>query len=474
MDSSPELRARERGAAWRTAALLAIATAALLWPAIYNRFPLVFPDTGAYFSVAWAHLWTLDRSPFYGFYLRMLSGLDGTVQVWAGIVVQSAAVALCLLLALGRLAPSASSKARLAIVLLLAVGTSLPWHASQLMPDAFTGPTVLLAWLASTRNPSEAGSPLLWFAAFLATLTHYTHLPLFVLTVAVTLLAEYWSRKATLGALLRRAAAAAFVVALVLASLTFTNAHFLGRWSAVPTGPAFLFARLHEDGFVQPWLAAHCPHGDAPVLCSIRDRLPRDSQELLWNVHSPFNTMVWKPRFEPGDQEILDELRRASLGGIEAQPVAFAKVSSEAAASQFVHFAVLDDECPAVCRNKDSAVYSRFKTLRPELFGQMLASRQLQGSMPKSAWRLLTTPASVLGLLLLPLLCAVAIRRRDSTSAGFLLAVISALVANAWLAGALSDVHDRYQSRVVWLAPFAVLAVLARWYSERRASAQPA
>ena len=30
------------------------------------------------------------------------------------------------------------------------------------------------------------------------------------------------------------------------------------------------------------------------------------------------------------------------------------------------------------------------------------------------------------------------------------------------------DVHDRYQSRVVWLAPFAALLLLARWRSNYR------
>ena len=34
------------------------------------------------------------------------------------------------------------------------------------------------------------------------------------------------------------------------------------------------------------------------------------------------------------------------------------------------------------------------------------------------------------------------------------------------MAGALSDVHDRYQSRLVWLAPF-VLLIAARGWRER-------
>src|SRR5690348_4111716 len=42
----------------------AAAAVLLLIPALLNHFPLIFPDTGAYMSVAWARTWTLDRSGF--------------------------------------------------------------------------------------------------------------------------------------------------------------------------------------------------------------------------------------------------------------------------------------------------------------------------------------------------------------------------------------------------------------------------
>jgi hypothetical protein len=38
--------------------------------------------------------------------------------------------------------------------------------------------------------------------------------------------------------------------------------------------------------------------------------------------------------------------------------------------------------------------------------------------------------------------------------------VLVALIGNAIVCGALSNPHDRYQSRLIWLAPFA-LALLA-------------
>ena len=72
---------------------------------------------------------------------------------------------------------------------------------------------------------------------------------------------------------------------------------------------------------------------------------------------------------------------------------------------------------------------------------------------------------AVAGLLLLLPLLAVAIRRRDVLAQSLLSATIVGLLSNAAVAGALSHVDNRYQSRVVWIAPFVALLIAARWYA---------
>lgn len=118
---------------------LAAAAAFLLWPAIYNGFPVVFPDTGAYLSVAWGHFWTMDRSGFYGFFLRPLSFLPPLAQLWIAIGLQAAAIAAVLFLVCRKILRRASPLKALMVVALLSILTPLPWHAAQLLPDAFTG-----------------------------------------------------------------------------------------------------------------------------------------------------------------------------------------------------------------------------------------------------------------------------------------------------------------------------------------------
>ena len=54
-------------------------------------------------------------------------------------------------------------------------------------------------------------------------------------------------------------------------------------------------------------------------------------------------------------------------------------------------------------------------------------------------------------------------RRTLATEIGELTAVVGlALMANAFVCGALSNPHDRYGARMVWLAVFAIMLAIAQ------------
>jgi len=120
-----------------------------------------------------------------------------------------------------------------------------------------------------------------------------------------------------------------------------------------------------------------------------------------------------------------------------------------------------------MCADPNSVLRLSFEQAGPSYTEGLLQSRQLRGTMPDRVIGWATLPLTVAGLILLLPLLYLAWRKRDVDAATLLAAVVVALVLNALLAGALSDVHARYQSRIAWLAPFAVLAVLLRWKSLR-------
>ena len=448
-------------------AAFALSVVALLAPAIYNGFPLLFPDTDAYMKVTYGLSWTLDRSGFYGLFLRAPARLvSGSAGLWLAILVQALIAAAILFATARRVVPAARPVTVLLVVVAMCIVASLPWHVAQLMPDAFAGVLVLLAWLAASRDFDRPGTLLLWLAAAFLTLAHYTYLGLFAAAACCTLPAA-----AMLGAraaeLARRSVAILCVLASVVCAHVAANGLLFDRWTVSPAGSWFLFARLNEDGLTAPWLERHCGR-DAPApLCQIRKELPRDSQVLLWSRNSPFYPHIHGRIASPEYWRWMDMFGIADRGSIAERPLAFARNAIAATARQLATFRTLDDECPSECTSPALIGFN------PSMAEQIHSSRQLQDRLPKALIRAVTGTVTCAGLILLIPFALIAARRRDWDALGLVLAVSASILANAALAGALSDVHDRYQSRVVWIVPFVEVLLVLRW-SRNAATAQAA
>ncbi len=76
----------------RTATVVAVALAAtsLVWPALWNGYPLVYSDTGTYLSQAIERYLGWDRPIFYSLFLLPL---HLTLTTWPVIAVQALLVA---------------------------------------------------------------------------------------------------------------------------------------------------------------------------------------------------------------------------------------------------------------------------------------------------------------------------------------------------------------------------------------------
>ena len=450
---------------------MGVLAAALLVPAIANGFPLIFPDSGTYLGIATGHDYAIDRSSVYGLLLKpIVTTWPATGGLWLAVVAQALGVAAILWGAAGALRGRRDATLLASLLGLIAL-TALPWHAGQFMPDALTGPLILVACLAATRAPGSSGTPLLWLAATILALTHYTHVVLLG-TVAAAAIAAQLALGLPWRQALRRFGAAALACATAVALLATANQMVLGRLAMSPVGPFFLFARLNEDGLTGPWLDRHCGRDAPALLCAARAGIPRSSQTLLWGgAASPIAQAIWQPADEATRWRWIAMLAQANRGAIGERPMAFLASSLRGTARQLARFRAIDDECPAGCgRNPTGGIALILARDRAAALPALLASRQLRDTNPKAPVRAITTPVAAVSLLLLPAMLALAWRRRDAPAFAFAAGIAAALIANAAMAGALSDVHDRYQSRIVWLAPFLVLMLALRW---RRTACPP-
>ncbi len=419
------------------------AAALLLWPALWNHYPIVFADTGTYLSQA-AHRYAgWDRPVFYSLFMLALHWM---VTVWPVVIAQALLTAWILRLVCRSLLPGLKPLVFIGGVGLLAVGTWLPWTVSELMPDVFTPLLVLVICLMAVvpeRLSARERIVLTALAAFMIA-SQQSSLPLaFGLIAVLWLVARSLSRR---GGRLLALLAAPVLAILAMCSMNLA-AH--GRFSVSPYGNVFLLARVIYDGPGMAALRTGCPASHWR-LCPFLDRFPASSDEFLWTDASPLN-LAGGPKAVSSD---ADAIIRAAL---YASPGAELRAALANAEEQLTRFASGDglqpwpaQVSPWIARDFPAREAAAYANARQQA-GTLAVPPFLAG---------LHIAVALGGVAACVVLLPIALIRREPV-AGLLLAVLAALPLSAAITGALSTPHDRYQSRIMWLAPFAATVSLA-------------
>ena len=120
---------------------------ALMAPALWNGFPLIFPDTGGYLDRPLFGTLGLGRSALYGLFLYA----GAPFAFWPNAIAQSVLTVWLIVLTLRANGLGGRPWLALGIVAMLTVGTGLPWFTSQLMPDILFPASVLALYLLTLR-----------------------------------------------------------------------------------------------------------------------------------------------------------------------------------------------------------------------------------------------------------------------------------------------------------------------------------
>jgi hypothetical protein len=420
---------------------------ALLAPAIWNGFPLIFPDTGGYFTAPMVHALANGRSALYGFFLDL--GIP--LSFWPCIVAQSALMVWLFVVTLRVNALGGRPWFASGLMATLTVATSLPWFAGQLMPDILFPAAALALYLLSYADARLSRGERYGLAAVIA-FAIPCHMAAAGLCVGVVIALFIVSRIAGLTSYLAlpklRLKFAAGAVATGLALCPVSNLALTGSFAFTPGGTTFLFGRLIEDGIVARYLEDECP--DATIqLCAYRKTLPEIADDWLWG-DSPLYKLGGWDAYEP-------EERRIIWATLTQYPEMHLTSAINATLAQFASFATevsVDDNDPTF-----NSVREHIPWLVPQLF----SARQQTERFDVAPLNRLHVP--VAGFAVAGLILALLLRRRldiAPQAAALCLVIVLALAANAAICGVFSHPVDRYQSRLVLLAPFALAILLAR------------
>jgi hypothetical protein len=330
---------------------------------------------------------------------------------------------------------------------MMTVCTSLPWFSGQLMPDILFPAAVLALNLLAFRNDLL----MRWECFTLAAAIVFaipSHMAAAGMCVAVIMALWLLGRIKVLGLPKPRLWLATGSVVAGVALCPISNLAITGNFGFTPGGDSFLFGRLIEDGIVARYLAERCP--DASLrLCDYKANLPEDADGWLWDGDSPFRQLG-------AERGMGAEERAITRATLERYPLMHASTAAIAAIKQFFTFQTeigVENNAPTV---------HMFAQHFPQLFPQFMAARQQAEHFGVARLNYLHVPVAALAIVGLGIALLVGRRKIAPEAVALCLVILLALAANAAICGVFSHPVDRYQSRVVLLAPLAMALLIAQ------------
>ncbi|HEY2183978.1 MAG TPA: hypothetical protein VGH39_03190 [Xanthobacteraceae bacterium] len=425
--------------------VLIVGVLILLAPALWNGFPLLQYDTGGYLARWFEGYLVPSRPGAYGLVLAA----GASLQFWPVLLLQAALTVWVLALVLRSLGFGGQPIVFLATLSLLAVATSLPWLTAVLLTDIFAGLAVLALYLVvfcADRLARWECSGLVALTAF-AGATHSATLVLIGALAAAAVMTHWLARDLVPRRGMRDAVVAALGgIAITLAA----NFAVAGRLAWTPGGYGIVFGRMLQDGIVDRYLGDHCPEMRLK-LCPFRHELPHDADAFLWGK-SPFDQLG---RFDG----LGDEMRTIALGSLWAYPTLQIKMAARAAAHQLISVSTGEGMVSTAWHT-----YGIMELYAPSAVPAMRAARQQHGELDFQTINRLQVPIALFSMAMLPAFFMVWHRRAGFIQLGLLAATSTAgLCINSFVCGALSNPHDRYGSRLVWIAPLTIGLGALRW-----------
>ncbi|WP_339683314.1 hypothetical protein [uncultured Hyphomonas sp.] len=420
-------------------------------------------DTDGYFSTIAG-----GRSPFYALIAYLLSA---KLSMWLLCLMQTGIAAWLIIRFLDFTVGERRPYLVLGGVAGLTFFTALGFHANLTMPDIYAAFLSISAILLIFRTEMSRLETLALTALIcVSALMHTTILllGLLFLALSVAYLIPAWSRRHV-----RRLAPACLLGAVFLSIAVQSVYGFAAeKLTGEPLrSPPYLTARVMDDGPGKLHLEAACARDpDAYALCAFAGVDYENHNEFIWGAGQ-----TGKPSFidSPADlkRALLEEQRRFVLDSISAYPLQQIGASLENMVAQFFDVSIqeIDEGAVHILHNYlgDSPQALAYTPgFRPCL---QLPDSCTEANLFNTAWNGLVYTADLAALVgFMVILGAWSWYRVSPSGAGlagqdhFLLmawTIFLLLLANAFVCGVASGVHDRYQARLIWIVPLCLLGL---------------
>lgn len=441
--------------------LIALTALVLLWAPLWNGYPFIHSDTGTYLWSSINFGVPLDRPIGYSLIIRAATLAP---SAWMIALVQALGTAYLMLRVAEGLLPTSRQRMWVAFGIALAVSivTTVSLFVGFILAD------ILAAWLWLATvlffiSPFRFERALAALAIVAAVIAHNSHILLaagLVGAIGVGLVVRpRW--RARIG---KRALGYGAVLAFSLVSMVGVNWWLNAPPAPTRGGDTILLGRFHEMGVLTRVLDENCA-AKGWELCASLDVVRQHDREWRWFLHgadSPILKVGWDTR--------TAEQRAMVVSSLEC---CWRTIVFESLAESGRQFALIEMHDYIKPHPEAMVALTALRALYPNEWETYRASAQQRNAAP-TVWLVPLEERAVQWLwvgaaLVLAILAA---WRKQPMYTLWLLTTLGYVAWNAFVMATFSGAVTRYQARVAWLIPFAVLVVVCGLVMAWRATAK--
>lgn len=436
---------------WRRLLYHLLSGLIIVLPALMNQAPLFYSDSGTYMRFSFDLEPAIDRPIGYSLIIRAVTW---QASMWPVVFFQGAVASWLIMAVLRQLFPHAQRlwRPHLALLAVLTFMSSLPWYASQVMPDVLAGFLGIMLFIVFFgRRVNRAMLALIWVLMFFFTIAHYSFMAMMAVMILflLALRATRWGRR-VMGVNFWRnwLGLVAMLTAAFLYLMNLNDRYDRGAVLS-PTSSLFIAGKLCESGVMYEHLHRVCKEQHRPI-CDRLEDFDRPGMHYVWDEGAPvrehYDMIEASTHADTLVSEVLSDPRNWGMLAwttLHATLVQLAQIDVGAGLDQY---------------RENSGPWYVYRAHLPQELPLYMNSLQQRGLLPIHTVNTITTPALYIAMFVVIFLWP----SRSTRWKAFALLVIGIIVVNALCTGAMANVYDRLQARVTWLLVLLALLLLAR------------
>lgn len=422
-----------------------IAAIMLMWPAFYNGFPLIFPDSGDYIS----NSGYIYRTPFYAFFISLSSlRISLFLSVFAQGLIVSHLIWLIQKIIIGKI----NNIIFIFNIFILSLVSSLPYFASYILADFFTAIEFLCLYILIFAGDKIGKNTKIYIfiISIFGAIAHIANLYLalgLIMFFFIFGIGKSFDFKIRLQNLWQgfRPIIRGFVILLLI--------NFIGykSFSTAPVGGVFIFANLLETGPAKKMLIENCPNSNFKI-CNYLLELPQTGAKFLWGE----NSVNYKLGEFEGFKDEANQLVR----------IVIFKYADETLKMLVNNFIATWSHHNPLKEAISSQQLIEFNQILQDNYGQnalkaYLNSKEMKDELPYKITKTIDDFAFPISFLILIIFGMMNLKNPRSDNFILPLSIVIFIIGDFLLCSFTSGVYDRYYSRVTWLVVFgALLSIL--------------